>query len=130
MPQMNDWIHPQAPGLDLPPEPHRPGRFAELEGEYLEQHWPLLFNHFGEMLMKQPTKRKRGNAVKNLLAIIQCLLDGPVTISQITPHTSFCTRNVRIYLGAIGEHMNLKKRSRPPQKGVRGSLGDQYWLER
>ena len=45
MPQMNDWIHPQGNGLDLPPESHRPGRFQQLEDEYIWQHWGELFGY-------------------------------------------------------------------------------------
>ena len=45
-----DWMHPQGPGLDLPPEPGRPGRFQELEDEYIGQHWGELFKCFSYLL--------------------------------------------------------------------------------
>jgi len=44
-----DWIHPQGNGLDMPPEPHRPGRFQELEDEYIRQHWAELFEYFTKL---------------------------------------------------------------------------------
>ena len=47
-----DWIHPQGPGLDLPPEPHRLGRFQQLEDEYIGQHWGELFEYFTELERK------------------------------------------------------------------------------
>jgi len=39
-----DYFNPQGNGLDLPPEPHRPGRFDELEDECIDGHtWGWLF---------------------------------------------------------------------------------------
>ena len=70
-----DYFNPQGDGLDLPPEPHRPGRFQELEDEYIGQHWGELFNYIGKLQEDHAKgKAKKTRCMRKLWKAISAVL--------------------------------------------------------